>query len=106
MAEPQFEDVFGDDPFGEDETSFTNPPDETFDRTLNEELNETLEVPNKVPEWADSGVPSGINQDELGNTEQTEALVERWRNERGELAANLQFHSSVNGDLWLRWGNN
>ena len=101
MADPQFEE------FGE--TSFTNQPDDDIsddisDGTLDGELNETLEVPNEVPEWADSGVPSVINKDELGNTEQTEALVERWRNERGELVANLQFHSSVNGDLWLRWG--
>ena len=57
-----------------------------------------------LPAWADGGVPSGISQEELGQAQQTEALVERWQKERGKAQANLEFHSSVSGELWLRWG--
>ena len=76
----------------EDETSFINQADDTW------------EVPDATPSWADSSVPSGISQEDLADKQQTEALVNRWRRERGEVQANLEFASSTKSDLWLRWG--
>ena len=73
---------------------FDNP---TFDRddvdvhsTIYDNDNETVdpvnnvnpedeiwEVPNELPTWADSGVPSGVFQEDLANRYETEALVDR-----------------------------
>ena len=65
---------------------------------------ETWEVPNETPSWADSSVPSGISQEELADGNQTQALLDRWGIERGEVQQNLEFVSSTKGELWLRWG--
>ena len=95
MAEFEFDNsVFDRDDVepADEETPLINPADDTW------------EVPNDTPPWADSGVPSGISQEDLANTQQTEALIDRWRRERGEVQPNLEFASSAKGELWLRWG--
>lgn len=76
----------------DDEAPFINPPEDTW------------EAPNETPPWADGGVPAGISQEELASTQQTEALIDRWRRERGKVQANLEFASSTKDELWLRWG--
>ena len=65
---------------------------------------ETWEVPNETPSWAASSVPSGISQEELADGNQTQAILDRWGRERGEVQQNLEFVSSTKGELWVRWG--
>ena len=65
---------------------------------------ETWEVPNETPSWAASSIPSGISQEELADGNQTQAILDRWGRERGEVQQNLEFVSSTKGKLWLRWG--
>ncbi len=76
----------------DDETPLINPADDTW------------EVPDEMPSWADSSIPSGISQEDLADKQQTEALIDRWWRERGEVQANLEFTSSAKGEFWLRWG--
>ena len=66
------------------ETSFIDPPEDVW------------EAQNEMPSWAASSVPSGAQH--------TNALVDRWQIERGEVQQNLEFASSTKGDLWLKWG--
>ncbi|KAK3767407.1 hypothetical protein RRG08_032085 [Elysia crispata] len=74
------------------ETSFIDPPEDVW------------EAQNETPSWAVSCVPSGVSQEDLADAQHTKALVDRWQRERGKVQQNLEFASSTNGDLWLRWG--
>ena len=74
------------------ETSFIDPPEDVW------------EAQNETPSWAASSVPSGVSQEDLADAQHTNALVDRWQRQRGEVQQNLEFASSTKGDLWLRWG--
>ncbi|KAK3791700.1 hypothetical protein RRG08_018684 [Elysia crispata] len=77
----------------DDQTPLVNPADD-----------DTWVVPDATPSWAVRSVPSGVSEADLADAEQTQALLERWRNERGKVQTNLEFASSTRGELWLRWG--
>ena len=78
---------------------------DAVDDVLTDIAEDMWEAPNEMPSWADSGVPSGISKEDLADPQETQALVDRWRRERGEVQQILEFASSTKGDLWLRWGN-
>ena len=60
-------------------------------------------MPNSSPSWAQADIPAGISSDNLAIQEQTEALKDQWRRERGLIGENLEFASTGRGELWLRW---
>ena len=72
-----------------DDDAATGGDDDIFDDDI-------WEAPDDTPSWAASSVPSGVSQEDLADAEQTKALLDRWRKERGEVRKK--------GDLWLRWG--
>lgn len=71
------------------------------------DLNGVLEFDNQGPSWAQcENMPTGLFKENMADTNATQRLVRKWSKALGVQGprVNLQFLSSTQGDLWVRWG--